>query len=351
LLDNAAVDVSAWAVDSNERIEVDLRDGRRVLPRLAPIAARAGGLFTFADALAAGYGPEQVRRLVARGQWVRLRRGIYADRRLLDFCSGDLMRRHAVDLSAAVLAAGPETHVSHESAAFLHGIATFDRYDQRPRLTRPTAAGPRRLTGGELHMAGLPADHRARRHDVPVTSAARTALDLARGGSFRDGVIVADAALSAGIATRADLRKALVDCATWPGIRRAARVVEFAEPKTESPAESIARVVCFEQGLPPPRPQVVLNDGAVDLARVDFYWPEHATVLEIDGLAKYDGGDPGALMREKLRQQRLEELGLIVVRATWHQLVHEPAATADRIRRAFGIAATRPQPTIWMQVA
>jgi hypothetical protein len=329
-----------------------LRNGGRVLPRFAPIAARAGGLFTSADALAAGYRPDQVRRLVARGQWVRLRRGIYADRLLLDFCSGDPTRRHAVDLSAAVLAAGAETHVSHESAAFLHGIATFERYDERPRLTRPITAGPpRRLTGGELHMAGLPADHRTRRHDVPVTSAARTAVDLARGGSFRDGVVVADAALSAGIATRADLRKVLVDCATWPGIRRAARVVEFAEPKTESPAESIARVVCFEQGLPPPRPQVVLNDGTVDLARVDFYWPEHATVLEIDGLAKYDGRDPGALMREKLRQQRLEELGLIVVRATWHQLVHEPAATADRIRRAFGIAATRPRPTIWMQAA
>jgi hypothetical protein len=68
-------------------------------------------------------------------------------------------------------------------------------------------------------------------------------------------------------------------------------------------------------------------------------------------LPRREPGSIPLLMKEKLRQQRLEELGLIVVRATWHQLVHEPAATADRIRRAFGIAATRPRPTIWTQVA
>jgi hypothetical protein len=85
-----------------------------------------------------------MRRLVACGQWVRLRRGIYADRCLLDFCSGDPTRRHAVGLFAAVLAAGGETHVSHESAAFLHGIATFERYDERPRLTRPSSSTSRR---------------------------------------------------------------------------------------------------------------------------------------------------------------------------------------------------------------
>jgi len=82
----------------------------------------------------------------------------------------------------------------------------------------------------------------------------------------------------------------------------------------------------------------------------DFYWPEHATVLETDGLLKYDGRDRRALVHEKLRQERLEELGLQVVRATWRQLLDEPARVADRIRRAFQIAATRPPPTVWMEV-
>jgi len=95
----------------------------------------------------------------------------------------------------------------------------------------------------------------------------------------------------------------------------------------------------------------VLNDGVLDVARVDFYWPEHVTVLEIDGMVKYDGRDPDALVREKLRQERLEELGLQVVRATWRQLNDDPARVTDRVRRAFRAAATRPRPNIWMAVA
>jgi hypothetical protein len=106
-------------------------------------------------------------------------------------------------------------------------------------------------------------------------------------------VITADSALHVRLTTRAELQNVLVDCAGWPGARRAMHVVRFAEPKTESPTESVGRVLCLEQGLPPPR-QVVLND-VLDVARVDFYWPEHVTVLDIDGMVKYDGRGPDAL--------------------------------------------------------
>jgi very-short-patch-repair endonuclease len=323
-----------------------------MLPDLATVVARTGGPFTFADALAAGYRPAAIRSLVARGQWVRLRHGVYVERLLLDFCAGDPQRRHALDVAAGILVVGGDAHASHESAAFLHGLATVASRNPHLCLTRSRVSGG---TGGALRncriaAAELPNHHRARRHDAPVTSVARTIVDLARSRSFREGVVAADSALHGRLTTRAQLHAMLIDCATWPGIRRAGRVVEFAEPKAESPAESIGRVVCREHGLPAPRVQVVINDGAFDVARVDLYWPEHATVLEIDGLMKYGGRDHDPLVHEKLRQERLEELGLQVVRATWRQLIDQPGQVADRIRRAFRVAATRPPPKVWMEV-
>jgi very-short-patch-repair endonuclease len=67
-------------------------------------------------------------------------------------------------------------------------------------------------------------------------------------------------------------------------------------------------------------------------------------VLEADGLLKYrDPARPDELQREKLRQEQLEELGLQVVRVTWHQLIHEPERCCDRVRAAFRRAANQPR--------
>jgi very-short-patch-repair endonuclease len=87
-----------------------------------------------------------------------------------------------------------------------------------------------------------------------------------------------------------------------------------------------------EQGLPPPVTQAPIGQGK-PFARVDFLWPQFATVVATDGLTKYK--QPDAVRREKLRQERLEELGYTVVRLTWEQVTGEPERSAARIRRAF----------------
>ena len=86
-------------------------------------------------------------------------------------------------------------------------------------------------------------------------------------------------------------------------------------------------------GLPAPRTQV-----SVGRDRVDFLWPRYRTVGEADGMLKYDDAEPGRLRAEKLRQERLEESGLTVVRFTWHQVEYEPARTVERFRQAFARA-------------
>ncbi len=129
----------------------------------------------------------------------------------------------------------------------------------------------------------------------------------------------------------------LGDCRHWPGVRYAAKVVEFADPWAESVLESIARVVFAEHELPPPQTQVPIIDGPSIVARVDFYWKQYRTIAETDGLLKYTSAD--VLRAEKLRQERLADLGYEIVRITWPQITKQPAETAARIRRAFARAA------------
>src|SRR5207237_4299509 len=94
------------------------------------------------------------------------------------------------------------------------------------------------------------------------------------------------------------------------------RLLDFASPRAGSPGESLARVVFAEHGLPAPLlGEPIVVDGEL-LGVVDFLWPSHATVAELDGRAKYrptnDRGED-VLWQEKLREERLREAGFEVV--------------------------------------
>jgi hypothetical protein len=188
------------------------------------------------------------------------------------------------------------------------------------------------MRGVLVHRAAVPECHAEIARGIPVTSPARTVIDLAR-ASFRDGVLTADAALRLGLCQRSDMGQVLGDCARWPGVSTARRVVAFANPKAESPLESIGRVVFAEYGLPAPQLQGMIPLGAGRVARVDFIWSSFATIAEADGMLKYES--PGALRQEKLRQEALEQLGYVVVRFTWADIHTDPALVIARVRRAF----------------
>ena len=86
-------------------------------------------------------------------------------------------------------------------------------------------------------------------------------------------------------------------------------------------------------------------DGGL-VGRVDFAWPEHRTVGELDGRVTYGrGGQDGlperdrrsgedAVWAEKIREDLLRDLGWFVVRWTWDDL-WRPGLVAARVRRAF----------------
>jgi hypothetical protein len=123
-------------------------------------------------------------------------------------------------------------------------------------------------------------------------------------------------------------------CWNWPRIRRAARAVRLADGLAESPLESVSRLVLHWLRVPPPQLQVsILDQFGRFVGRPDFYWDEYGVIGEADGRAKYDSR--GVLTSEKLRQEELEELGLIAVRWGWDDAVRHPHSIKNRLERGY----------------
>jgi hypothetical protein len=280
-----------------------------------------------------GYGDAVVRGMLRTGEWTLLRRGVYAE-------TAELERIGRIVAAAAAgwTALDRRGVLSHRTAAALHGLAIVGTPGPTHLTAAPGLLRPRRTTDLRISTARLPVHHITTIHGLPVTTPARTVLDLARSSPYRDGVVVAESALRQARTERGELDRLLIDCWTWPGVRRAAQVVAFAGDRSDSALESVCRVVFAAAGLPAPEQQALLVDERDGwFARVDFLWERHRTVVEADGRGKY--GRPADLWAEKLRQERIEELGYCVLRVTWAQATRQPTATVARVLRTFARGA------------
>jgi Protein of unknown function (DUF559) len=236
---------------------------------------------------------------------------------------------------AALLPARTLASASQESAAILHDLDLLERpAENLVTLTRPPHARGSRASGKDLkiHAATLSPGHVTKHYGLPVTSVARTVVDLARTLPFQQGVVVADSALHAGKTAHDDLARVLAACSNWAGAERARRVVAFSDRRSESVLESCARVTFDDYGLPAPELQVDIGDDQF-IGRVDFYWGKYLTIAEADGMLKY--ADAARAVKQLERDQMLREAGYKVVHFTWRQLFRETDRLIARIRDAF----------------
>lgn len=295
-------------------------------------------VLTRRQALAAGRSPAEVDALVRSRRWTALRRGVYlAQSELPD----DAAARHAVEVQAAVLAVGVPAVGSHESAAIVHELPLFVPYDGPPLLTRlRPAGGPRSDPRAAARLvAQVPAADRLVVHGAEVTSAARTAVDLARTRPPLTAVVALNGALRAGVHRR-ELRAVLDRQAGWPGVAGARERVEFADGRSESPLESVGRLRLAQGELPVPELQgLVCNQYGLLVARVDYLWREQRVVGEADGVLRYD--DPRRVYEEKVREDRVRDAGFEVFRFGWTEAVHLPQVLLERAQRAFARARLR----------
>lgn len=146
----------------------------------------ADGLISWHEAVAEGLSAADVRRLVARGWWVPVRRGWYTTADHWESLD-DLRGRQLLRIRAAHRALRRAHAVSHSSAALVHQLPILRPRDGLIHVTKYGAPRARVRNGIKHHqsrygMEGLQViDH------LPVLGVARTALDIAREFGFIPG--------------------------------------------------------------------------------------------------------------------------------------------------------------------
>jgi hypothetical protein len=308
-------------------------------PRTTPLAEAIafalgqGFVLTREQARRCGMSDPAVRQLVRRGDWMVCGRGAIAviAPPLRGKQSFDAARRvHA--LRAAAATAKRSGHVTGTaSAAVVHGLPTLE-VPSLPELLTASGRTYGRLDAARVRFADLASDEIDSWFGIPLTTVARTVVDLARVDPS-SGLMAADAALHEGLLTRAQMTTALERSTGAPGVRRAREVLALADARIESPLESLTHLALHDSGFPTPELQLEIRGADGRTYWADFAWPSHRLVLEADGKDKYRDD---ALWREKRREIAITRVGYRVVRVVWDDVVRDWPATSVWLRDMIG---------------
>jgi len=163
----------------------------------------------------------------------------------------------------------------------------------------------------------------------PVTTAAWTAVEVARGLPRPRSLATLDAALRSGTCSRPELWRAAIDQARRRGIVAVRGLIALADPLAESPMESEARLAMIDGGLPIPKLQYEIVDGNRERRRVDFAWPEQRVAVEYDGVDWHS--DPDAMKRDRRRRAALEDVGWVVMSIVFEDVRYRAREFVARI--------------------
>jgi hypothetical protein len=304
---------------------------------LTVLVAQHDGIATRAQALNAGFGDRELRAAVRRGVLTRLRHGCYADARA--YALLDEVGQHLLLARAVLRCQLGNVALTGPSAAVLHGLSTYGLDLTNVHLVRLDGGSSRHEVGTRHHVLTHNISKDLLEHaGLPVVSVARTVWEVATLSTLEAAVCTADSALHLHPEIVGDLATIAGTFDRRPGSRRARTAVRLANGGSESPGESLSRVLFHRNGIPKPelQHQVIDRDGQL-LAITDFYWKEFHHVGEFDGKAKYTrflrpGETPGdSVFREKRREDavRGEQLGM--TRWGWPDVM--PSGARDLLRR------------------
>jgi very-short-patch-repair endonuclease len=267
--------------------------------------------------------PDQIRARLDRQDWQQIFAGVYAmDRAPLDA---------ETRIRAALLASTPAAVAIRESAATIHGFGVLRRSEvQLGSLCTETA---RTVAGIRMHAVELSWSDTTAVRGLRCTTAARTAIDLARVADRLDGLPVLDAALRVGACSRADLSAEVERQRGLRGIVRARGLVAVADAGAESPMESRTRLRIIDADFPPPQLQVPVGPYRLDLG-----WDEAKIGVEYDGIVHVDR----AQQRWDLERRRyLLDAGWTVLTVTDLDVYRRPGQFLAQLKRAFAASVAR----------
>ncbi|GHE08615.1 type IV toxin-antitoxin system AbiEi family antitoxin domain-containing protein [Klenkia taihuensis] len=267
-------------------------------PFLRAAATQQHGVVTTRDLTRAGITPQEVRRAVVNGAWVRLRRGAFIESTAL--AGADAAgERHLVEATAVVHSVDrPGAVLSGYSAAKVWGLPTPRRLRGTVTLTDPEQH--RRGHGYVITHGPLPPGSTTVHRGLPVTTLARTVVDCARSWSMEEAVILADAARWGDRLTARELEEALGAAADHRGVAAARRAVGLARDGADSPLQTRTRLRLHEADLEIPELQVVIRADGVS-HEADGWFGRHGIVMACDGRQKYR--DPWGMTTEQKHWQ------------------------------------------------
>jgi very-short-patch-repair endonuclease len=283
---------------------------------LVRLAETQYGVLTRRQLEALGVSPEAIKSRVRRGALRRLHAGVYA--------LGHAALRDEGRWLAAVLACGEEAALSHTSAARLWRLSSVPA---DPAVHVTIARGHREHRGIVVHRAPMTGADVTVQRAVPVTTPARTLVDLADVVPYETLRAIADHGVRLDAPA---VRRAQARAPNRRGRGALARLLgdDGAELRTRSALERRLRRLARGAGLPAP-----LVNHRVEGRERDFTWPAERLVVEVDGHAFHAAR--GARESDHDRDAELVLAGWRVLRLTYAQVFGDPAVVSARLARAL----------------
>lgn len=308
-----------------------------MLPVPADDRLPLGTPFTISEARARGVSERVLHRLARQGVLRRVFRGVYVDAAADDDL---LMRARALSLVV------PETAVvADECAAWARGVDLVARGDHvippPVSIVQPHGHGRVRQQGtdGRRRLL-LPRDVETL-HGIRLTTGLRTGLDLARTRSRFRGIAALDAMLRTRTFTHDEMLREIQRFRGYRGVVRLRALAPLADPRAESPAESVLRLLWLDAGLPTPALQIpVTDDDGWEAYRLDLGLPELRYAAEYDGVAWHSSATQRARDRRRRAWLR-DERGWVIDVLGADEVFRHPARAVEMLRAGVAHAERR----------
>lgn len=229
--------------------------------------------------------------------------------------------------------------ISGWAAAYLQGVQELDgrRWSDGERdpllLVLPKGRRVRRKEFATLR-APVAEDELAKWGGVNITAPERTCFEMMRRTTVEEAVVALDAMLRAEAVTLDGMRAFVAGKAGWNGVPIARAALDLADGRAASCPESRLRYVWqVEAGLSRPAVNVAVLDSTGVFAGIPDLLDEASGLV-----GEYDGGQHRELVQhtnDNAREERLEALGLVVVRATSVDLKSRRRQLVTRLRTGY----------------
>jgi hypothetical protein len=283
------------------------------------------GVIGRTQAIQAGLSSSAVLSRVASGRWRRVYPGVYAT------FTGPVTRD--AQLWAAVIYAGPDAQLSHESAAEVLRLTAVP--GPLIHLTIPLARRVRPAAGMVVHRSSyLQAGWRFARGVPPHTWVEETITDLVAGAAcFDDAVGWITVGFQRSRVSEGRLREVMAARSRLRWRSQLDEVIELAGEGAHSPLEyRYDRDVEQAHGLPRGRKQAryVKPDGSKGFR--DRYYAGFGLVVELDGRRYHDEERRDA---DRRRDNDVAATAGATLRYEWADIARDPCRTAAQVHQAL----------------